>query len=158
MLSLLCCTFVDEILSYIEVSLNEENSSSHTQKKFIVKNSLELRLKSVEHEIYILHSHNIVYPWPFAGDNKPLCEQLPKIGPYRPCLYTCELVSSSSSSPSFSLIFYHPNFVWNFTVQPLETKSTYHASSQFPSPGDTKVAKPHQPKTIKIKIKQQNSL
>ena len=107
MLSLLCCTFVDEILSYIEVSLNEENSSSHTQKKFIVKNSLELRLKSVEHEIYILHSHNIVYPWPFAGDNKPLCEQLPKIGPYRPCLYTCELVLYLLHSISFFFFLCH---------------------------------------------------
>ena len=36
---------------------------THTQKKFILKNSLELLLKSIEHEIYILHYRNVVYPW-----------------------------------------------------------------------------------------------
>ena len=27
------------------------------------QNSLELMLKSVEHEMYIVHCHNVVYPW-----------------------------------------------------------------------------------------------
>jgi len=89
MSSLLCFTFVDETMSYIVVSLNEEISSSHTQKKFILKNSLELLLKSLQNEIYILHSCNVVYPWAFAGDHEPLHVQLPKIRPCRPCLYTC---------------------------------------------------------------------
>ena len=106
MLSLLCFTFVDETLSYIEVSLNEEISSSHTHT-----HSLELLLKSLEHKIYVLHSCNVVYPWAFAGDHKPLCEQLPKIGPYRPCLYTCELFFYLLHSISLFYLYHTLNLV-----------------------------------------------
>ena len=100
MLSLLCFTFVDETPSYIEVSLNEEISSSHTQKNLMLKNSLELLLKPLEHEIYILHSCN-VYLWAIVGDHEPLREQLPKIGLDRLCFYTCELVFYLLHSISF---------------------------------------------------------
>ena len=89
--SLLCFTFADETLSYIEVSLNEEIIPP-THKNFILKNSLELVLKSVEQEICILHSRNVVYPWSFVGDHESLHEKFLKIRPCRPCLYTCELV------------------------------------------------------------------
>jgi len=54
--------------------------------------ALKLVLKSLQNEIYILHFCYVVYPWAFASDHELLHEQLPKIRPCRPCLYTYELV------------------------------------------------------------------